>query len=133
MGSFWCHTFSSDTCILNRTMAILNSDDESSDDENSYSSSGSDSEEGDRVIKPVFVRKENRLTIKEQESKALKEEALAGKKRQLDEERKTQTRVMVAESIRKNDEQNAAHYDDADSDAGLPDDTDDLDDEVEVS
>ncbi len=72
------------------------------------------------------------MTIKEQESKVLKDEALAERKKLQEDERKTQTRVMVAESIRRNDEENATHYDDADSDAGLPDDTDDLDDEVEV-
>lgn len=110
-------------------MPILNSEDESSSgDEDEYSSSEESEEEMHQ--KPVFVRKEHRMTIKEQEMQQLKEEKLLEKKKQQEEERKNQTRVMVAESIRKTEEQ-STHFDDADSDAGLPDDTDDIDDEVE--
>ena len=112
-------------------MPILHSENEDSS-EGEYSSD-SDSEEDEQVsMKPVFVRKENRMTIKEQENQALKEEQLVEKKKQQEEERKNQTRTMVAESIRRTDELNETHYDDADSDAGLPDDADDLDDELEV-
>ena len=39
---------------------------------------------------------------------------------------------MVAESIRRNQEMADMSHTDADSDAGLPDDTDDLDDPLEV-
>lgn len=111
-------------------MPILHSEDEEDSSDGDYSS---DSEEEEVTMKPVFVRKENRMTIKEQENKALADEKQAEKKRVQDEERKNQTRTMVAESIRRTDEQNETHYDDADSDAGLPDDADDLDDELEVT
>lgn len=114
-------------------MPILHSEDEeSSSSDGEYGTSESESEDEQAVMKPVFVRKENRMTIKEQENKALQEEQFAEKKKQQDEERKNQTRTMVAESIRRTDEMNETHYDDADSDAGLPDDADDEEDELEV-
>lgn len=40
---------------------------------------------------------------------------------------------MVAESIRRTEESKEMSLTDADSDSGLPDDTDDMDDEEEVS
>ena len=43
-----------------------------------------------------------------------------------------QTRVLVAESIRRNQEMSEMSHTDADSDAGLPDDSDELDNEIEV-
>mmetsp|Transcript_112120 Transcript_112120/g.219812 ORF Transcript_112120/g.219812 Transcript_112120/m.219812 type:complete len:271 (-) Transcript_112120:1-813(-) len=109
-------------------MPILHSEDENSSSEEEYSSSEESEEEQHQ--KPVFVRKENRMTIKEQEMQQQNEEKLLEKKRHQEEERKNQTRIMVAESIRKTEEQ-STHFDDADSDAGLPDDADDVDDEVE--
>lgn len=111
-------------------MPILHSEDEESSD-GDYSSE-SESEEEEVSLKPVFVRKENRMTIKEQESKQMEEERFAAKKKIQEEERKNQTRTMVAESIRRTEQMNETHYDDADSDAGLPDDADDVDDELEV-
>ena len=115
-------------------MPILHSEDESSEDNENYSSESEDSdEEIGKMMKPVFVRKENRMTIKEQENRVLLEESIVEKKKVQKEERKNQTRVMVAESIKRADELNDNHLDDANSDAGLPDDTDDLDDEFEVS
>ena len=115
-------------------MPILHSEDENSDEEDYDSESESDSENEDsgRMLKPVFVRKENRVTIKDQENKLLADEALLEKKKIIKEERKSQTRVLVAESIRRTEEMNDAYLDDADSDAGLPDDADDVDDEMEV-
>ena len=44
----------------------------------------------------------------------------------------SQTRVLVAESIRRNIEMSEMSQTDADSDAGLPDDSDEADDEIEV-
>jgi len=112
-------------------MPILHSENEDSSSDGEYSSE-SESEEEEVSMKPVFVRKENRMTIKEQESKQLEEERNAAKKKIQEEERKNQTRTMVAESIRRTEQMNETHYDDADSDAGLPDDTGDMDDELEV-
>ncbi len=112
-------------------MPILHSENEDSSSDGEYSSE-SESEEEEVCMKPVFVRKENRMTIKEQESKQLEEERNAAKKKIQEEERINQTRTMVAESIRRTEQMNETHYDDADSDAGLPDDTDDMDDELEV-
>lgn len=112
-------------------MPILHSEDEESSSGEEYGSSD-ESEEEEKQLKPVFVRKENRMTIQEAERRQKEEEKLMEKKRQQEEERKTQTRILVAESIRKTEEQ-GTHYDDADSDAGLPDDTDDVDDEIEYN
>jgi hypothetical protein len=43
-----------------------------------------------------------------------------------------QTLVMVAEGIRRSQEMSEMSHTDADSDAGLPDDSDDLEDSMEV-
>jgi microfibrillar-associated protein 1 len=116
--------------VSRAVMPILHSEDEDSSSGDEYESS--DESEEEQTLKPVFVRKENRMTIKEAEKQQHAEEQTKAKQRQKEEERKAQTRILVAESIRKTEEQ-STHFDDADSDAGLPDDTDDLDDEVEYN
>ena len=51
----------------------------------------------------------------------------------LPQSRKIQTRVLVADSLRKIEElKELQAAENVDSDAGLPDDTDDIDDEMEV-
>jgi microfibrillar-associated protein 1 len=93
-----------------------------------------DEEEEREILKPVFVPRAKRETILERERKLAEEDAVLEKKHLEQEERKKQTRVMVAESVRRLDDksvQDAAT--DADSDAGLPDDTDGVDNEQEVT
>jgi hypothetical protein len=103
------------------------------DNESEYESDSEDfSDEDDQVLKPVFVSKQNRVTIKEREEKQLKEESLNQKLRQENEIKKNETRVLVAESIRKIEESKELNLSDADSEAGIPDDTDNLEDELEV-
>jgi hypothetical protein len=107
-----------------------------SDDGSEYESgSGSDfeSEEDHGVImKPTFIPRKNRVTIQEQERKAQEQAELEKKKSEMLEINKSKTRVMVAESIRKMEELQELNADDVDSDTGKPDDTDDLEDDMEV-
>lgn len=93
-----------------------------------YETDSDDEEEEQVLLKPVFVPRAKRETILEQERRQAEEEALREKKTQQLEERKKQTRVLVAESVRRLDEKREADTTDADSDAGLPDDTDDPED-----
>jgi microfibrillar-associated protein 1 len=91
----------------------------------------SEEESGGQMLKPVYIPKESRLTIKEQEAKLLQEELREQEKRFEAEERKNQTRQLVADSILKMNEADKEAAVDNDSDNGLPDDTDDVDDELE--
>ncbi len=96
--------------------------------------SGSDEyseEESAPIFKPVFVPKEKRITIIEHEEKLLQDEIALQTKKQQQDERANQTRMLVADSIRKTDELKELRDEDNDSDAGLPDDTDNLDEELE--
>lgn len=122
-------------------MPVLNSEDESSEAEgaseeedgssSSGSDSGSDSDCGGRMLKPVFVPRKDRVTIHEQEAKARAEEAKMEEQRRAQEQKKESTRVLVAESMRRIADEEA-QVDDADEDAGLPDDTDSVDPALEV-
>lgn len=111
----------------------------------------SDEEDEQQLLKPVFVPKLKRETIMEQERKAAEEAARLEQEAeevqsllitelvssvvaekwsilllcgvvQL-EERKQQTRAIVAETIRRQEELKEMDRTDADSDAGMPDDT----------
>ena len=115
-------------------MPILNSEDEDSEEYESGSSDeySEDEEDVGRIMKPVFVPRSSRVTIHEVEKKQKEEQILAEKKRLKKEERKSETRALLAESIRRNQELEENHMDDANSDAGMPDDTDGVDDELEV-
>jgi microfibrillar-associated protein 1 len=90
--------------------------------------SDEDSDDENIVIKPIFIPKNKRETIKNEnddDSEAAEEAEILK-----DEERKFKTRLLVAESIRKIDEKNELELvTDIDSDAGLPDDNDDVTDE----
>jgi microfibrillar-associated protein 1 len=104
-------------------------------DDDSYEESESESEEDERckIMKPVFIPKSNRITIQQRDAKAAQEEQLEAQKKQEAEARKSQTRVLVAESIRKMDELQELNADQVDSDTGMPDDKDEVDDDIEVS
>lgn len=90
-----------------------------------------DDEDEQIMLKPVFIPRAKRETIKEIEAK-MKEEELLEKKKQLQKETKvSQTRKLVAESLQRADEKAELDATDQDSDSGIPDDTDDVDDEAE--
>jgi microfibrillar-associated protein 1 len=95
----------------------------------------SDSSEEERIVmRPVFVPKSNRQTIREREAV---EEAELHKEAQHEEKlekRKQQTKELLANSLHRKDEERQMALDatDNDSDAGIPDDIDDLEDETEV-
>ena len=88
-------------------------------------------EDETQIMKPVFVPKEKRITIIEAEEKALQDEQNILLKKAQGIERANQTRMLVADSIRKNDALHEIKDDDNNSDAGLPDDTDNIDEEME--
>lgn len=86
-------------------------------------------EENGQMLKPVFIPKGNRLTIQEQEDKMLEEDMKEMEQRKVLEERKAESRKLVAESIQKLEEQEMAVNENYDSDDGLPQ-TEDVVDEL---
>lgn len=105
---------------------------EEEEEESEYETDSDEYTDDDEVIlKPLFVPKHLRETIKEQELKAAEDAKLLEKKKVQKENRQKQTRTMVAESLRRMDEMKEVDVTDADSDAGLPDDMDDPDDVME--
>lgn len=84
--------------------------------------------DGQELLKPVFVPKKARETLKRQEAEAAEEE----RKRQLEavrlEARKLETRKLVAEEIRREQEESARGGTSGDlTDVEMPDDTDGVD------
>ncbi|XP_015124126.1 microfibrillar-associated protein 1 [Diachasma alloeum] len=85
---------------------LMNGDEEeksgSSSDESSEYEEYTDSEEetGPR-LKPVFVRKKDRITVMEKEKEAIKQKQAEAESKRMAEERKRQTLRMVEEAIRK--------------------------------
>lgn len=75
-----------------------NSDSSESSDYEEYSDS--EEETGPR-LKPVFIRKRDRITIAEKEKEALRQKQLEIENQKMAEERRRQTLRMVEESIRK--------------------------------
>ena len=106
---------------------------EDEEEESEYVTDSDSDDVTERILqKPVFVPKAKRATILEAEEKAKEEELKIKKKQEELEERKKQTRALVAESIRREEERKEGETaTDQDSDAGLPDDFDDEDDEAE--
>ena len=88
------------------------------------------SEEDTKMKKPVFVPRNNRETLKEQERKIEVQLELEKQKSIQEQGRKQQTREMVADSIRRNEESAFANLN-QDNDEGRPDDTDEPDDDDE--
>lgn len=98
-----------------------------SDYDRSDYSDGDEEEEEDPYlfVKPVFVPKhlrQSEMAKAEEEKKQLMWEE---KKKLFEESRKAQTKVFVAEAVRIN-ENSEVNNDDANSEAGLPDDADDI-------
>jgi microfibrillar-associated protein 1 len=77
------------------------------------------------LFRPVFVTKEQRDTVAEREEKEMEAEREAEKEKQKLEQRKIETRQMVADEIRRGDE--APKDEDAEAEAAqMPDDNDDV-------
>jgi len=89
------------------------------------------SEEEEVIMKPVFIPKSKRQTLSLAETRKIEEDAQKEKERIAEEVRKQQTRSQLAESLKRMDESKDLDATDLDSDAGIPDTTDDLDDDLE--
>lgn len=117
---------SSEIVIKKESESEYETDTDASDDSEEY---------GVQLLRPVFVPKHHRETIKEQQL-LLEKQAHAESQNKLHvEEKKQKARLEVANSLRKMDEKremDMAATTEVDSDGGLPDDSDDpLHDEVE--
>ena len=75
-------------------------------------------------LKPIFVPKGRRETVTAAEQQAAEEAAKETKRQLQAEERKRETRDLVAETIRREEEQNEVHLDGNGSEADMPDDAD---------
>ncbi|OWZ22920.1 Microfibrillar-associated protein 1 [Phytophthora megakarya] len=93
-----------------------------------YETDTDDSEPGEELMKPVFVPKKARGTVKRQEELAAEEERRQKREQEKLDDRKMESRRLVAEEIRR--EQDGADKDDS-TDVEMPDDTDGLDPETE--
>ncbi|KAF1795303.1 Micro-fibrillar-associated protein 1, C-terminal [Phytophthora cactorum] len=104
-----------------------NGDSESSSSGSSsseYETDTDDSEPGEELMKPVFVPKKARGTLKRQEELAAEEERRQKREQEKMEARKMESRRLVAEEVRR--EQDGADKGDS-TDVEMPDDTDGLD------
>ncbi|KAG7387205.1 Microfibrillar-associated protein 1 [Phytophthora pseudosyringae] len=89
-----------------------------------YETDTDDSEPGEELMKPFFVPKKARGTVKRQEELAAEEERRQKREQEKLEARKMESRRVVAEEIRR--EQDGADKGDS-TDVEMPDDTDGLD------
>jgi hypothetical protein len=102
-----------------------------SESESEYETDTDESSSSEEIMKPVFVPKSKRITILEMnaiEEEVKRKSEIALQKR---EQRKLESRNLVAESIRKMSEKNELENVEVGENAGMPDDTDDLEDETE--
>jgi len=102
---------------------------EDEDDEADESDYETDSEDDDprrnAMLKPIFVSKTQRDTVKEKEALQREEEVALQKKEERKQERKAESKTWVVEEVRKDDEAEAAGLNDNDaSDVELLDDDD---------
>jgi microfibrillar-associated protein 1 len=106
--------------------AANNNSDSSSGSSSSseYETDTDDSEPGEEIMKPVFVPKKARGTVKRQDELVAEEERRQKREQDKLEARKTESRRLVAEEIRR--EQEGANKDES-TDVEMPDDTDGLD------
>ncbi|CAM9648046.1 unnamed protein product [Chrysoparadoxa australica] len=105
---------------------------ESSSESSEWETDTDDSDvEQQRLLKPVFVPKAKRETILEQELlEAARLEAQGRFKAEM-EERKKESRTLVAEEVRRDQEQSEKVLDGVDSDLEMPNDDDEIDEEKE--
>lgn len=102
-------------------------DEESSGSSEWETDTDAEGEEADdaAMLKPVFVPKEKRATLIEQQAKEKAAAARALKETKEAEQRQRESRRLVAQEIRREKEQTERHLDNAGSDVDMPDDTDD--------
>ncbi|KAJ7971958.1 Microfibrillar-associated protein 1 [Quillaja saponaria] len=79
-------------------------EEESEEDESEYETDSEEEHTGIAMVKPVFVPKSERETIAERERLIAEEEALEQAKKRRLEERKVETKQIVVEEIRKDEE-----------------------------
>jgi len=105
---------------------LLKDEEEDDIEEDEDSSEESDSDDPRRaMMKPVFVSKSMRETVKEKEAQQREEEAVREREKQRAEEKKTETKSMLFDTIRADEEAEAAGLNDCDrSDIELIDDDD---------
>jgi microfibrillar-associated protein 1 len=117
---------------VSRDATLYRAKKEESESESEYETDTDEyTDEEEERLKPVFVPKHKRETIREAEMKE-EENKLNEKRKEIRlEERKAQTRALVADTLHRKEREAELAATDNDSDAGLPDDTDDLDDELE--
>jgi microfibrillar-associated protein 1 len=107
---------------------------ESSEYETDTDDTDSEEESGgpSKLLKPLFISRQYRETLRQQEEEEKIKEVKQQQELLFREERKHQTRVLLAESIKKQNDLDAMRdVTDNDSDAGLPDDLDYEDQEEE--
>ncbi|CAH0477217.1 unnamed protein product [Peronospora belbahrii] len=97
----------------------------SSSSSSEYETDTDDSEPGEELMKPVFVPKKSRGTLKRQEEIAAEEERREKREQEKMKTRKMESRRLVAEDVQR--EQNSTNKGDDDTDVEMPDDTDGLD------
>lgn len=85
----------------------------------------------EEMMKPIFVPKSKRITIIEESLRQEEERRKVEKEMQRRQEKKLETRQLVADSIRKMEDKAELDMTDTGSDAGVPDDTDDPEDDIE--
>jgi microfibrillar-associated protein 1 len=83
------------------------------------------------TIKPVFVPKSHRNTLYSREQQELVAELEREKKRQADEKRKELSRLELADTLKREELTKELLGHDGDSDAGIPEDVSDYDDDYE--
>eukprot|EP01035_Chromulina_nebulosa_P021703 gene21703-28086_t len=117
---------------ITTTKSIENNSEES---ESEYETDTDEEEDDEEVeaqpLKPLFIPKHLRETIKAKEAE--EEQQALRKSKEIEEEleRKKQTRGMLAESIKRIDDEKILDKDDNNSEYGKPDDTDDPNDIIE--
>jgi len=79
-------------------------EDDNYEEEEEVDDDDDDEMNNQKLFKPVFIKKENRITIKEKEIMIINEKKLNEIKQKQLNDRKQHTRVLVAETIRKNNE-----------------------------
>ncbi|CAI5728722.1 unnamed protein product [Peronospora destructor] len=105
-------------------MVIHEKSESNSSSSSEYETDTDDSEPDEEFMKPVFVPKRDRGTMKRKEELAAEEERRKKREQEKLEIRKMESRRLVAEDIQR--EQNGANKGD-DTDVEMPDDTDGLD------
>lgn len=100
--------------------------------ESEYETDSDDDDENEQqLLKPLFIPRSKRETIQDYEKKQQEIDIKVKQNELRQDERKEQTRTLLAESLKRVEMRDANDDTDVDSDFGLPDDSDNLDDLLE--